>query len=192
MMISRCGWRWSGRAPLALCAMSDYQVARFAAVEARAEALLRPRNPSCCAPSTAAPSGPIWRPAARVTRIGRRMRSSTLVAETKRAEVCTGIPAGGGATRRGRVGARRWRTRSRRASGRPVGEPAAAQRPRARHPSHSFTHWFAIQDDVEVGAHGLKPFGAGPAGDHGRGERARELRLRQRRGATPARHSTGT
>ena len=98
MMLSRWWLVVLAGPRFALCAMSDYQVARFAAVEARAEALSEAAKPellraldsgafrsylaACC------PSYANWTADALL---------GTLVAETKRAEVCTGIPAGGGA-----------------------------------------------------------------------------------------------
>ena len=164
MMLSRWWLALALAAPrFALCAMSDYQVARFAAVEARAEALSEAAKPellraldsgafrsylaACC------PSYANWTADALL---------GTLVAETKRAEVCTGIPAGGGADAPGSS----WSTSMEDAE--PTGFLDDQWANRLRHngsfvpdnSSHSFTHWFAIQDDVEVGAYGLKPFSA--------------------------------
>ena len=149
--------------PLASAKMSDFQVARFAEVQASAKAASAAAEPELLAVldsgafrAALAACCPAFAGESAASLLG------TLVGEMGAAEICTGIPAGGGPDAPGGS----WSTSMEDAELTEDLDDQWANRLRHNgsfapsNASHSFSHWFAIQDDVEVGAYGLKPFSA--------------------------------
>ncbi|KAH8072576.1 hypothetical protein JL720_11143 [Aureococcus anophagefferens] len=146
--------------PLASAKMSDFQVARFAEVQASAKAASAAAEPELLAVldsgafrAALAACCPAFAGESAASLLG------TLVGEMGAAEICTGIPAGGGPDAPGSS----WSTSMEDAELTEDLDDQWANRLRHNgsfapsNASHSFSHWFAIQDDVEVGAYGLKP-----------------------------------
>ena len=148
---------------LASAKMSDFQVARFAEVQASAKAASAAAEPELLAVldsgafrAALAACCPAFAGESAASLLG------TLVGEMGAAEICTGIPAGGGPDAPGGS----WSTSMEDAERTEDLDDQWANRLRhngsfAPSPaSHSFRHWFALPADVEVGAYGLKPFSA--------------------------------